>query len=96
VKEVDHLLVHVDETGPRRGELVTEAFTQPYHMVKVSKSKKKVRFVHDAEIINGVAIKREVDYKKDETLEDFPKIGKRKPVSGDDGFFDVDKRRRER
>ncbi len=39
-----NLLAYVNETSPGRGALVTEALTQPYHIVKTQKITKPVEF----------------------------------------------------
>ena len=44
IENKDQLEVLVEETSPDRGMMVTQAFSQPYHMVKTEKFEKEIKF----------------------------------------------------
>ena len=94
LEEATQLSVLVQETDPGIGDIVTDALTQPYHCVKVPKSEKEVKFVYyaDGHLPRGGLIVGPPEHSPDNGLEDFPKIGKKKPVRGDDGFVDRNNR----
>lgn len=64
--EGDMVFVFVKETSPQPGDLVTQALTQPYHIVKTEKVTKQVKFQiskndNDFEILNARTVIREAN-----------------------------------
>lgn len=51
IKEIieyeDRVVVVVDKTFPKPGSIVTQAFTQPYHIIKIKKIDKPIIFEGD-------------------------------------------------
>ncbi len=45
VKEGDTLLIKVKSEGPKPLDMVTQAIVQPYHIVKINKTNKKIKFI---------------------------------------------------
>ncbi len=45
VKEGDRFLVKVKSKGPKPLDMVTSAIIQPYHIVKINKTNKKIKFI---------------------------------------------------
>jgi len=43
-EKMDHLLVYYKEVTPPKGAIVTQAFTQPYHLKVIPKSPREVKF----------------------------------------------------
>lgn len=45
VKEGDTLLIKVKSEGPKPLDMVTSAIVQPYHIVKINKTNKEIKFI---------------------------------------------------
>ncbi|TXD48840.1 protease complex subunit PrcB family protein [Polaribacter sp. IC073] len=45
IKEGDTFLIKIKSTSPKPMDMVTMAIIQPYHIVKINKTKKEVKFI---------------------------------------------------
>jgi hypothetical protein len=45
IKEGDTLLIKVQSQGPKPMAMVTTVMIQPYHIIKIKKTNKKIKFL---------------------------------------------------